>query len=416
MSMKKKIALGFGMGAGAAIFSGVSTPLAFLFGTGLAAQRVAGNLGMFCKIENVLKKQGVIRDDADKIERMVGTSIAALSALLYTILASEAIGGAVHIASESAPGEAVHEWLRHHYPFGEAVVPVAGTAEATGVSAPAPVIEPPASVEAPAPVAEVPRPVVAETHTATVQHEIPKVATARIVSEPVSISPEPTGSAITEGPNVRIEDDIRQRALASVAVLDQEAPTTIETPVASAPVEPAPPAPIIVEAPVATQPLEVIQTPPPIETIQASEAPTATIDTTPIQEQNFVVDSSGDALLDSEGQPVHTGAFEHAPGTNAFGIEVKADVPHVYTDAVEQHLFVFGGSPAERAKSIFDFLTQNPDKVVFAADDSGKYRIPWHMVEGKVTPGSPLRTSGFFGFFSDFMKAPEPDELAKLIK
>lgn len=102
--------------------------------------------------------------------------------------------------------------------------------------------------------------------------------------------------------------------------------------------------------------------------------------------------------------------------TNQFGLAIPVAEPHIYAGADSANTFVFGGSSAERAKTILEYLTANPNKVVFSADDSEKYRIPWHLVGGKVTPGVPMRTGGLFGFFSGFMKAPDPSEFQKLIK
>ncbi|MDO8683463.1 MAG: hypothetical protein Q7N50_08280, partial [Armatimonadota bacterium] len=102
--------------------------------------------------------------------------------------------------------------------------------------------------------------------------------------------------------------------------------------------------------------------------------------------------------------------------SNQLGLKIPVAESHIYVDPAARDVFAYGGSPVERAKSMLAYLTENPNKVVFAADDSGKYRIPWHLVEGKLTPGAPIRTSGFFGLFSSFMKAPEPEEFAKLIK
>lgn len=89
--------------------------------------------------------------------------------------------------------------------------------------------------------------------------------------------------------------------------------------------------------------------------------------------------------------------------------------PHIYADSGE-HLFAYGGSPLEKMDTIFKFLSDNPGKIVYSTDDHGAYRIPLHLVEGKVVPGDPMRTSGFFGFGSSFMDAPKPEEFAKLIK
>jgi hypothetical protein len=109
-------------------------------------------------------------------------------------------------------------------------------------------------------------------------------------------------------------------------------------------------------------------------------------------------------------------AVPHEIISNHFGLEIPTAEPHIYAGVDSAHTFVFGGTPVERANAILDYLTRNPNGVVFAADDSGAYRIPWHFVDGQITPGMPVRTHGFFGFFSKFMGPPELDDLRKLIK
>jgi hypothetical protein len=103
--------------------------------------------------------------------------------------------------------------------------------------------------------------------------------------------------------------------------------------------------------------------------------------------------------------------------SNKFGLAIPVAEPHFYTDPGAKHLFVYGGSPLERANAIQEYLAEKPDAVVFSADDSGKYRIPWHLVDGKATPEAPVQTRGFFSLFGrPFMKAPEPNEFEKSIK
>jgi len=108
--------------------------------------------------------------------------------------------------------------------------------------------------------------------------------------------------------------------------------------------------------------------------------------------------------------------------TNKFGLEIPKNVPHIYADEGAKHLFVYGGSPTERANMILKYLTDNPDKVVYGADANGENRIPWHLVEGKAVPEAPAQTRGFFGWIgsifsgNSFIEAPKPDEFQKLIK
>ncbi len=483
MSMKKKIALGFGMGAGAAIFSGVSTPLAFLFGTGLAVQRAAGNLGMFCKIEKYLKRTEEKEFGFVMEKDRLRTLQAASSALIYTVVAGVVIDEAVHLASESAPGESVHQWLLRHYPFGEAVAPAAGagTSEATSTAAPAP-------EEAPA--QETSRsvsPVIAQSAVvpeaaspeasalssievkATPGHgyehmmkrlweqlhekgvELPANANpnsdlARLLAADKDsvdkvvhdIAADPKHQFFrADGSSVRIASDAHMTIGARGELFLSDAGHEYQVAPAHAPVTPmassavpnaAPPmvtpgeldpyfvpaqsithqevnpltglvneqAPAPVEMAVPRPTPETLISPEPIPTIEAHD----TYESTP-QSETFV--------------PSVTAEVPHSI-VNSFGIEVQTLEPHLYADSTD-HIFAYGGSSAEKMKVILEYLTKNPDKIIYASGDSGEYRIPWHLADGKVVPaGAPVQTSGFLGFFKDFMKAPSPDEFEKIIK
>ena len=102
--------------------------------------------------------------------------------------------------------------------------------------------------------------------------------------------------------------------------------------------------------------------------------------------------------------------------TNAFGDSIPVKEAHIYAGEDVAHTYVFGDTPAEHAKEILKHLMKNPNGVVIGTDNTGTYRIPWHMVEGEVLPGTPMRTSGFFGFGSTWMAPPGPDDLRQLIK
>jgi hypothetical protein len=92
-------------------------------------------------------------------------------------------------------------------------------------------------------------------------------------------------------------------------------------------------------------------------------------------------------------------------------------VPHIYADVGAAHVFVFGGLVAERARTIRDYLTRNPNGIVFGTDDTEEYRIPWHLVDGKVTAGPPMRQkSGFLGWSTKFMKPPGPEDFRTTLR
>lgn len=165
-----------------------------------------------------------------------------------------------------------------------------------------------------------------------------------------------------------------------------------------------------------TQGTSVDHAPSAAETAPATHAPAPAVEPVIKHDDGLLKDGSGDVVHDSEGQPVHTGSYEPPIGVNKFGIEVPTTQPHLYADVGAKHILAFGGSPIERSKMILEYLKQNPDKLVWSADNNGTYRIPWHLVDGVAKPELPVRTSGFFGFFSSFMKAPNPDEFKEVIK
>lgn len=100
---------------------------------------------------------------------------------------------------------------------------------------------------------------------------------------------------------------------------------------------------------------------------------------------------------------------------NAVGLDVPTFEPHIYADSSDR-LFVYGGTNQDRAKAVLEYLNANPNKTVYSADDNGEVRVPWFLRDGQITPGAPVRTSGFFGFGASAAQAPEPDEFVKIIK
>lgn len=121
-------------------------------------------------------------------------------------------------------------------------------------------------------------------------------------------------------------------------------------------------------------------------------------------------------VTDSSGNPLRSGFSEQAPGTNAFGIEVSETAPHLYANS-KNELLIYGGSPQARANTLLEYLKQNPGKVVYGSDANGAYRIPYTLgPDGKLTAGYPSRTGGLLGFFSNWMKPPNPDEFKTRIK
>ena len=102
--------------------------------------------------------------------------------------------------------------------------------------------------------------------------------------------------------------------------------------------------------------------------------------------------------------------------SNRFGLVVHTNEAHLYADSSDQNFFAYGGSQEEKVKTITEYLTKHPSKVIYAEDGVG-HRVPWFRnLEGAVTQGPPLRTDGFLGLFSSFLKPPTPDDFGKIIK
>jgi hypothetical protein len=199
LGWKTKLAVGFGLGAGAASFATVSALVAGTFAVGLGAQRIAGMAGMFLKFEKHLQDtskgeskgflgrrewyQNIFKDSSEKQRKVIATIMAAT----YTGGMSLAIGGAVQVASESSYGEAVHDWLKHHYPFGHIEDTDAGstTPEATGTGEESVATQ---KAETPAP----------ETAPETVVPEAPPETVTEVVDVDTE-SPEQETAPETEG-------------------------------------------------------------------------------------------------------------------------------------------------------------------------------------------------------------------------
>ncbi len=132
---------------------------------------------------------------------------------------------------------------------------------------------------------------------------------------------------------------------------------------------------------------------------------------TPEQDNSVLRSGDGSVVTTSDGSPVRLGESIPQPGTNAFGIEVSTTKPHIYLGA-DGKILAFSGSPVERAKVIAAYLAENPKKIVYASDDTGNFRVPWHLVGGKAeVAGIPMKT-----WWGGWMKPPGPDDLKTFIK
>ncbi|MHB1769676.1 MAG: hypothetical protein ACYCPH_01175 [Minisyncoccota bacterium] len=443
---KYKIAIGAALGVSAAIFSGISTPLALLFGAGIATQRGAAMASVFLKFEkhlqdtgegksqNFFARQEWYKKIAEKPEQQRKLAAAIMSAA-YTVGASLAIGEAIHLASESAWGDAVHEWLKQHWPL-DSGAPAAAPPHSPAApeaakpsfiaahSVPeAPAHAPPETVHGAAgasPAPEMPTVSVAASEGHGYEYmmkrlweqlqaehldpsrypqdsDIHRLLTAdahsidtvvhQIAADPKHGFFHADGTSVLIDPHAHMTIGSGGEINLSDAGHDLTwAPTHLPTTPAYHP-----------EAPAGAEPPAVIPEVPVLSAEPALPMETLSVQNIPFAEHAHL------AITPSV--------------TNHFGLEVPLTEPHIYTGPDAKHLFVFGGTPATQADSIQHYLSEHPKDIVYGTDATDSYRVPYYLgPDGKVTAGLPVRTRGLLGFFSSWMKAPRPEDFKKIIQ
>lgn len=99
---------------------------------------------------------------------------------------------------------------------------------------------------------------------------------------------------------------------------------------------------------------------------------------------------------------------------NTHEVTVPLAEPHIYSDG--KSLMIYGGLPKDQMPKILSFLTAHPDSTLFSGEDTGKYRVSWKLVEGKLVPGAAEKARGFRGLFGSFAPPPTPDEFTKVVE
>jgi len=414
-----KLGIGVTLGVGTAVGAAFSLPIALFGVSGLVIQRAAGAASMFLKIEKDLQTKKV----GEKSNQFIGRKERAmLDATLYTAVMGVAINQGLELAREYNVVERTHEWLgglfgHHPVPIIEggakiALSPAGGVPPQDSVAAVKPEVAQPATVAGTDEAAkiEVQKPAAAAVageqisqqieknipgSEAPSSFEMPKHADFSYHGdEDMSVSPHDVTPA---GANEFIDQD-----------LDSAIPTDAETPDAEVPAAESVPAGAeeVQSIPEVTEEAEAVQT-------VASEAQPP--EPLPVEKVSSPVYEKVDVTLGQTPAEVPAPAQEII--TNNFGTKIPVAEPHIY--AGTEQTFSYGGTHADRMKAMLQYFRENPKETIIGADPSGKYRVPWHFVDGEVTPaGMPVRTRGLFGsgFLSDFMKPPGPEDLQKIIK
>ncbi len=430
LGWKSKLGIGVALGLGAGIAAPVNMAVAAGFLSGIAAQRIAGLATMYLKFEK--------NSHGEKY----GKEKAMAKAILY---AATMTAGTMYAVKEIADTDIYHrtqEWLGSM--FGHNEVPnapdeapqaAATVTPAAGVPTTAPDAVPVSATTATAESSATPLPVETSTPMPTIEatpgkgyEYMMKRMWEQLQEKGLDPSTYPEGSDIRllieatpsnidnvvhniaadpghgffklDGTSVRID-------LGSQMTINTEGNIQLGEVVKApegAPVTPVYPQP---EA-VAAQPAEAVNYPNLPEDSDINAVP-AEVD---------------DEAVPAVAEPLQKDTVETPPETsvatevvrNSTGLEIPITQPHIYAGDGNR-LFVFGGTLIERANAIQEFLKENPNKVVFASDDTGKFRLAWHLVGGKAeVAGAPMRTTGFLGFGSTWMKPPNSEDLQKLVK
>ena len=400
LSFIKKLGIGVTLGVGTAVGTAFSLPLALVGVGGLVIQRAAGAASMFLKIEKSLQDK---KTGEKSYQIMARKERAMLDAALYTFAFSYALKEVIEAAQEHGTVERAREWL------GSMMGEFTGNRTEAGAIATAPSIFPQSApaIEAkpPVPVTEAVAPSAPEVSTTpSPTAEVPEPAAAAAAGEQVS---RPVAQGISR-PETPTRFEMPKHADFSIHEDDTEISPYDVTPTDQTQAEDV----LSVEA----EEIEEVQQPVESQT-EAIDEPLTNVKV-PEPEKLATVDLTKEQTSVETPAEVPSEAPIPAPEviTNSFGLQIPTGEPHIYAGADTGHTFVFGGTPTERANSILQYLKENPNKVVFGPDNTNAYRVPWHLVEGKIVSGVHMRTSGFLGFFFTWMKPPGPEDLRQIIK
>jgi len=450
--MKAKVAIG------ATLFAGAFLPfspaiMAVSIGT-MAAQRVLGGLGMFVHFEDRIMA-GQKPEEEGGMTKRERQAMAALGSLGYSMATGYALRQGIHWAGEAFNSDTVQHWLAGMWPHD-----AAPAIDPHSVMSGHPPIESPIEVMSAAPISEPEIPtVVAEAspghgyeymmkrlweqlqdkHLDPSQYsadsDLHKILTADASSIDKVVHQIATQHDFynPDGTSVLIQPDAHMSfgSGGEIHLGDHLNSDMVQAPEGADVTQPYNP-----EAHVAPQPetgvenpgthTEILYEPEGADNVAGPMNPEYAAAHPEIVPPEHVSWEEFEALKQQQNASHSAIAPESYSGAqntaesiiNSHNVEVITSEPHIYADAGSKHLLVYGGSSADQARLVGEFF-QNPDNanaVVYTADQTNTYRIPWTNTGGEVTPGAPVRTNGFLGFFKSFMKAPDPSEFRAIIK
>jgi hypothetical protein len=399
---KYKLAVGLTLTAAAGIGTAFAAP-ALLYSSviGLAAQRVAGGLGMFVKFDDRLIATQSETHGMSETERQ---SWAAAQSLVYGVLMGKMVQLGVEAAGHAIDASGLHDWVIAHWP---------GHAAPIDVAPPPGPLETGMSLEHEMDMSMIPQTPDVSVH-ASAGHGY-EFMVKRLWEQLQDKGLDPSQYAENS--------DLHRLLTTDAAHIDQVVHQIAADPQhhffnadgTSVLMKPedvmtiGPDGQIHVGGP---SHFDVVQAPegaattPPYNP-EAAQAPEMESPAAPHTE--ILTDSAPQA-------PEATSVAESI--TNSHGFPVIESQSHIYASTSGDQLYAHGGTAAEKAQMIREFFADpaNAGKTIISSDANNNYQIPFSMQNGNIMAGQPLRGGGLLGFFGSFRKAPGADDLGPMIK
>lgn len=431
---KTKIAVGASLGLGAAFSAGVSLPIALACMSGIAAQRIAGLSTMYLKFEK------------NSHEEAWGKEKAFLKAAVYTAVMGLAIKEGIEYVSETESAHTVQKWLGealgHFSLFGATHAPE-HTAEVPKISASTPEIATQSAVVVSPEVAHLAAATAAGAETAgtATAPEIPGIEVTatpghgyeymmkrlweqlqeKHIELPKNANPDSDLAQLLRADEKTIDGVVHRLAQdneffkgdGTSAHINLDSKLTIDTK-----------GQIWLDHENILAPEDAPVTPAYHAEVPAPEAASTMIgNEVDVTSEQATPTSAGSELAvpTAEGQEIQVPVESHeTPASienfivNKYDLSIPTEEPHIYANEAKS-LFVYGGSPEEKAKMIKEYLQAHQDAVIYA-EGAKATRVPWYITQGVIiTEGNPVSERGLFGAIFN-MKAPSPDDLKELVK